>query len=241
MKTLTLKLHGTSPEHLNLKQLSSYLAKLYDLYGIEKGLHFEAVREGCACLDAVVEDSLAPAVVSRVRNASQGIGPKKYRTAYRNVTSLIERHGWEGEVLLEGDNVIAFPTRRKKPAYEPLRHTMQTTIKGRLYQVGGKDETVPVRLEEKDGRVVVAETTVELATELGKVLYNNLIVNGEADWESSASGMWILKKLRIQSFEVIGNETAGESLRRLRSVGKLKKDINKNTLHAEILADRGDQ
>src|SRR5690554_4959772 len=70
---------------------------------------------------------------------------------------------------------------RKRPDDEkPLVVNKSGSVQGRLYLVGGKDETVPVRLEGASGETLYCEASTEMAQQLSALLFKQVRVSVRA-------------------------------------------------------------
>ena len=236
MKTLTLELHGTSPESLKIDKLGDYLKKLSALYGKADYLYLDDVSEGSACLNVAIDDAHAASAEGRVVMASDGKGPKVYVKAYKDLLKLLERDNYGGDWLIEGRKVLTLSAKREDPY--AIRTKKPTSIKGKVYRVGGTDETVPVRLKTVDGEIIYGETNIELSKELGSKLYDHVLAHGDGEWVCDKSGAWKLAKLTIKSYEPIEHMSAKNALLSLRNIGGISNESGEQ-IHADILEQRG--
>ena len=87
-----------------------------------------------------------------------------------------------------------------------------------LIRVGGKDDTVPVHLQ--DGDVIHScNATRDMARLLAPHLYNGTIrVTGNGRWKRDAEGHWILLRFDIKDFEVLDDRPLPELVEQLRGV-----------------------
>lgn len=208
--SLILKLDGTSPSKLPMARLVKYMSALADLYGSVEAVHFDKVSEGSADLNTWVDNTAAyKDVISRSLSAAQNNG-----RAYSRLVDLLSEDGFDGKILDEHNDVIVrFPTVSKEI---PLYVRKKTTLQGRLYSVGGKDDSIPVKVEGANGETYPCEATPILAAELGAILFQNIRVHGEGDWERK-DDIWKLKKLKISSYEKIKKVSLKEAVKTIRS------------------------
>ena len=201
--SLILKLDGTSPDKLPMARLVKYMSALTDLYGSVEAVHFDKVSKGSADLNTWVDNAAAyKDVIARSLAAAQSNG-----RAYSRLVDLLSEDGFDGKILNEHDDVIVkFPTVSKEI---PLYVRKKTTLQGRLYSVGGKDDSIPVKVEGANGETYPCEATPGLAAELGAILFQNIRVHGEGDWK--------LKKLKISSYEKIKKVSLKEAVKSIRS------------------------
>jgi hypothetical protein len=221
MKKLTLKLNDCSPETLPMKRLGQYLAHLSDMLGEVEHVHFSAVSKGSAMLNVNIEDLHYPKVLTHVREVPNGMGAKKHLSAYRALQQLMDEDGTGGAILDNTEaQVLSF---RKRPDDEkPLVVNKSGSVQGRLYLVGGKDETVPVRLEGASGETLYCEATTEMAQQLSALLFKQVRVSGPGIWERTPEGTWKLKKLKVESFQELDTAKVSDVVSRLQSIGGLK-------------------
>lgn len=221
MKKLTLKLNDRSPQTLSMKRLGQYIAHLSDMLGEVEHVHFDSVSKGSAMLNVDIENLHYQKVLTHVREVPNGMGAKKQLSAYRALKQLMDEDGTGGAILDDAEApVLSF---RKRPNDEkPLVVNKSGSVQGRLYLVGGKDETIPVRLEGANGETLHCEATTEMAQQLSALLFKQVRVSGRGIWERSPEGAWKLKKLKIELFQELDTANAGDVVARLQSVGGLK-------------------
>ncbi|KYP84495.1 hypothetical protein WB66_12375 [bacteria symbiont BFo1 of Frankliniella occidentalis] len=193
---LTLKLDGTSPDKLPMQRLGKYLSALSGLYGSEDAVHFKDVSEGSACLNTWVDSQTAyNAVIQRSILQASNSG-----SAYMKLVSLLADDGFEAKIINHNKiTIIEFPSLAEEP---PLIIRKKGKVQGKLYNVGGKDESAPVKLEGASGETYHCEATPEIAAKLGALLFKQVRVSGQSEWIKK-DDKWKLKKLVIESYEVL--------------------------------------
>lgn len=208
--SLILKLDGTSPDKLPMARLVKYMSALSDLYGSADAVHFDKVSEGSACLNTWVDNEATyKDVISHSLATAQNNG-----RPYLKLIDLLYEDGFNGKILNDNNDVVVlFPTVSKEI---PLYVSKKTTVQGRLYSVGGKDDSIPVKIEGANGETYPCEATPALASELGAILFQNIRVQGEGDWERK-DDIWKLKKLKISSYEKIKKVSLKEAVKTIRS------------------------
>ena len=204
-----------------MKRLCKYLAQLSELLGEGEYVHFSSVTKGSAMLNVDIHNSHYEKVVMHVREAPSGLGTKKRRTAYENLQRLMEEDG-TGGVIVDDMNMPLLSFRSYQDKDKPLTITKHGSVQGRLYMVGGKDETVPVRLEGANGETLYCETNTEVAQKLSAYLFKQVRLTGHGMWERSADGRWRLKKLRVEAFRELDTAKASAVLAKLRGIEGLK-------------------
>ncbi len=236
MKELTLYLDGIVPERLSMKRLTDYLRALSDLCGSESEIHFECVKEGSAQLITQVEDQAFNKVMNQVREVPRGLGTKKAVKAYLTLSDLMQEDRVDGSLLAGSAKIFHFP--RAKNVDQPLKIIKASSVQGKLYSVGGKDSTVPVRLEGADGETLHCEADVALAEKLAPLLFKPVRLTGEGEWQRRTDGSWRLIKLKVSSFVRLEDMSLKEAVKRMKAAGGIGWNEN-NKAHAEILESRG--
>lgn len=221
MKKLTLKLNDRTPKTLSMKRLGQYIAYLSDMIGEVEHVHFDSVSKGSAMLNVEVEDLHYESVLSHVREVPNGTGTKKQKSAHRNLRQLMDEDGTGGAILNDANTqILSF---RKRPDSEkPLVVNKPGSVQGRLYRVGGKDDTIPVSLEGANGETLRCEASVDIAQGLSPLLFKQVRVSGRGTWERSPEGSWRLKKLKIETYEELNTAKVSEVVGRLQAIGGLK-------------------
>lgn len=206
---LTLVLNGTYPEKLSVAKLGEYLSALSGLYGSEDSVHFESLETGSARIVTYVDtDTAYRNVIQRSVKQSTSNGG-----AFAKLMSLLNRDGLKGHIEDNDKVTIVDLPQRSLPS--PFVIRKKTKVQGRLYSVGGKDDSVPVRLEGANGETYMCEAPPATAAELGKYLFQFLRVSGESYWEKKDS-IWKLKKLQITSYEVLVKSDIKKAIKSLQ-------------------------
>jgi len=221
MKKLTLKLNECSPDTLPMKRLGQYLAHLSDMFGEVEHVHFSSVSKGSAKLNVDIEDLHYQKVLTHVREVPNGMGPRKNQAAYRALQKLMDEDG-TGGAILDNSEAPILSFRKRQDDEKPLVINKPGSVQGRLYMVGGKDDTIPVRLEGANGETLLCEASTEMAKQLSALLFSQVRVNGQGIWERSPEGRWSLRKLKIESFQPLDTSKASSVLATMQSLGGLK-------------------
>jgi hypothetical protein len=120
----------------------------------------------------------------------------------------------------------------------PLHLIKPSSIQGKLYSVGGKDETIPVRIEGADHETLYCEADIEVAERLGQLLFKTIRVSGDGQWERKPDGVWKLTKLKITSFVKLEDVGFREAVAKLKAAGGINWN-DASDAHSEILDNRG--
>ena len=221
MKKLTLKLNEYRPDTLPMKRLGQYLSHLSELMGEAEHVHFASVAKGSAMLNVDVNDAHYDKVIMRIREVPNGLGSKKRLNAYENLQRLMEEDGTGGAILDDLNSpVLSF--KKWQADQKPLVVSKYGSVQGRLYLVGGKDDTIPVRLEDANGQTLHCEASTEVAQRLSALLFKQVRVTGHGVWERSVDDRWRLKKLKVETFTELDASKASSVLEKMRSLNGLK-------------------
>lgn len=215
MKSLTLRLDNHSPDTLSLRRLGEYLACLSNVIGSNEPVHLHSVESGSAMLRLEVDDARYPQIVADLDGLANGHGPKRRLTAYENLKKMLSDDRTSGALIDHFHSAIASIPWAESPdtAIEIMKHG---SVQGELYQVGGKDESVPVRLAGANGETYLCEATREIASQISPHLYCQVRVSGSSIWVRTDKEGWRLKKLRIESYKVLSESALGAALSNLR-------------------------
>lgn len=236
MKELTLHLDGIKPDQLSMRRLTAYLRELCTLYGSEDAVHFDAVTEGSACLKSRIEESYYAKVVNTVREVAGGMGSRKALASYQRLADLMAEDKVDGTLLSGTAKILEFP--KAKLTEPPLRIVKPSSVQGRLYSVGGKDDSVPVRIEGANGETLHCESSIETASQLAPYIFKHVRVHGKGEWERRSDGSWRLVKLFIDSFNKLEDLSFKDAIAQLKAAGGNNWNNNPDA-HASILKDRG--
>lgn len=211
---------GLTPETLSMERLADYLGELARLLGHKEAVHFRAVEPGSAVLAYRVDESEAAAVALRLAATETGEGPEEAMKAYRALNRKLARDNATARVIDQGGGiVIRFPGREAalSEAFGPF--VQRGSLDGMVVRVGGRDETAHVTLEDRGAHWVGCQVTRELASELGRHLYQGQVrVHGVGRWRRDRDGAWHLDRFRIESFEPLAETSLAETVARLRQV-----------------------
>ena len=201
---IKLKLGGTKPDELPQAKLVQYLAALTKMCG-ESDVHFSSVEEGSAELISYTKNtdtytSVIANINSSITNASK---------EYRDIAKYLTRDNYTAQILSEDNVVIGTIIPHVEP--KPIAITKKTKVQGQLYNIGGRDETIPVKLLGSNNEILNCEANQQTASQLAKYLFKIIRVHGIGDWENINS-QWKLKKLKIEKFEILKDISIKQAL-----------------------------
>jgi hypothetical protein len=244
-KRMIFYIDAYSPETIPMAKLAEYMADFAELLGKEHAVHFETVEPGSTQIVSRVEFEDIPKVRARLTEMRNGIAPKELvrlmaqidnRLANDNATgrvlfmenqhAILDKLGFQATTVRVTTELLAFPgrDRPKVPSYGPFNQ--EGHLDGVLIAVGGKDETISIRLQNGEITYSHCDTTRTIARDLGKHMFEPVRIHGTGRWMREADGAWTLSRFRIHRFEVLGNDSLLETVAALRAVpGSGWKDI----------------
>lgn len=217
---LNFKIDSFTPETLPMARLAQYLAQLSILYGNDDSVHFEKLRKGSAIVQVSVEEPAFPKVFGRLQSVLTGDPEPEVQKAFRTIDRLLRADNAVGIITGSGKaKLLEFPG-RKLPNIDPITLYQPTTIDGVVIRIGGRDDTIPVTIQDQEGTVINCEIRGRAqAKDLSRhFLAETLRVSGNGKWSRTNSGAWVLESLVIQSFEVLDDADLGDVVAALRSV-----------------------
>lgn len=228
-----------SPETLPMSRLAEYMADLARLLGRAERVHFVRLEPGSTVLVQIVEPEAVPEVRSRVRALAQGEAPEDADKAFKALNRHLADDNAVGSLREGGSGeAIRFPGREQPTPLTFGAFNQSGVLDGVLVRVGGRDDTVPVHLQ--DGNTIhMCNATRDMARSLAVHLYGPALrVHGEGRWERDADGDWLMKRFNITGFEELDDAPLGEVVGRLRAVkGSGWKGIDDPSLELRRLRD----
>ncbi|WP_200243651.1 hypothetical protein [Thiohalocapsa halophila] len=214
------RIDAWTPETIPMARLADYMRDVATLLGETEHVHFVRVDPGSALLVQSVEHESLHNVQARLRaDFAQGEGEAEALRAYRNIDKRLAEDNASGALFEpDGAEVIRFPGRETPQPLTFGAFTQPGTLDGVLIRIGGKDDSVPVWLQQ-DEALYKCTATREMACRLAPQLFKaELRVQGSGRWERNAEGAWHLKKFSISAFEVLDDTPLPAVVERLRQV-----------------------
>lgn len=198
-----------SPETIPMAKLADYMVGFATLLGKDNAVHFAGLQPGSTRIAARVDFEDLPKVTSRLDEIRRGNAPKDAARIFEQIDAKLANDNAIATIFIEGDEgvasaeLLAFPGRNrpKMQSYGPF--TQNGHLDGRLILVGGKDDTISVRLQNGDETYSNCDTTEDIARELAKHLFQHVRIHGNGRWMRGGDGKWTLIRFRIQRFEVL--------------------------------------
>lgn len=217
---LRFKIEAYSPKTIPMERLGQYMADLGAMLGDPAAVHFVKLLSGSTNIVHKIEEQAAPAVLERVDDIRRGEGDVINLNAYRALNRKLKEDNGSGKLMLVGSNapLLRFAgVKAPEPAFvAPV--VQPGSIDGTLISLGGRDATVPVRIQEGD-TVYRCGTSRDVARQLGPHLFGGTLrLVGEGRWFRSEEGIWTLDQFKILSFEPLDERPLPEIVAQLRRV-----------------------
>lgn len=229
-----------TPETIPMARMMEYGLEYAKLLGETKDVHFEKLVDQSVGLVAVVGEHAVSRVAVRVQAVKRGDGPDDAVRAMKRLDDMLAADNAIGELLRDGEKIIAFPgrTRPERQFFGPF--TQAGAIEGEVIRVGGQDDTIHVHVRDGDQIYTSCVTSPEVGRRLGYHLLGPIVrLLGEGRWVRFPDGQWELKQFRIRDFEVLEDVSLPEVVARLRAVAGNEWSSVDAPIDA-ILAERGD-
>jgi hypothetical protein len=223
-KKLIFYIDAYSPDSIPMAKLAEYMADFAALLGKDNAVHFAGIERGSTKIAARVEFEDVPKVTTRLHDIRRGTPPRDAAKIFEQIDDRLANDNAIGRILVDGENgaapaeLLAFPgrTRPKVQSYGPFNQDGH--LDGVLISVGGKDETISIRLQNGETIYANCDTTRTIARELGKHLFEPVRIHGSGRWTREADGKWTLLRFRVHRFDVLGSVSLRDTVTALRAV-----------------------
>jgi hypothetical protein len=219
---LRFKISAYTPATMPMDRLAEYMRELANMLGDPAAVHFVRVDPGSTELVHDVDEPAYPQIEERIGRISRGDADISYMSAFRALNRKLKEDDADGELRLDdhsgGAKLLEFPGVRfpEPDLIEPVKQL--GTIDGQLISIGGRDATVPARVQDGD-LIYRCNTTRAVARELGQHLFGpQMRFVGAGTWTRSEDGIWALKVFDIQSFEPLDEAPLQSVVRDLREI-----------------------
>ena len=224
------KIEAYNPESIPMSRLAEYMGQLAVLLGSRDNVHFHHLEAGSTVLVEDIEFEAEPKVRERINGVRNRTGTEDAIAAYERINRILREDN--GSAMLDAqtkldtdefNNVIRFPGRDASEAEKFDSIFQSGSVDGLLIRVGGKDETVPVYLEEA-GTTHRCTANRDMAKRLAPLLFEVVRLHGTGKWNRDDFGNWIMESFRITDFEKPDTSSLHEVVSRLRAI---KSEIQK--------------
>lgn len=215
------RIDAYTPDTIPMARLAEYMQDLATLLGEKEHVHFVRLEEGSTVLVQKIDRESIPKVSSRISaiNVTEGEGAEDALRAFKAIDRRLAEDNAVGHLYRnDGAEIIYFPGCEKAKPLTFGAFNQPGSLDGLLIKIGGRDETVPVHLQEGSA-VHICNATRDMARRLAPHLFaGTLRVYGTGRWERDAEGNWDLKRFNITDFEVLEDAPLSAIVARLREV-----------------------
>jgi len=242
-KKYTLYIEAYTPETIPMARLAQYMHNLAAMLGHQTAVHFETLKPGSTQLVTRIDHEDVPKVASHLAQVKRGEGSPEATTAHAKIDSLLAEDNARGFVYEDEDEtaeLIAFPgvTRPKPATFGPFNQ--EGSLDGILISVSGADQTVHLQLQNGEIKYTGIETNRDTARRLAKHMYEPVRVFGTGRWARDQEGKWILKKFKVESFNVLTADDLNDVIDQMREVeGSEWKEMDDPISALKALREKG--
>jgi hypothetical protein len=214
------KIDAYTPDTIPMARLAEYMQDIAALLGEKEHVHFVRLEEGSTTLVQKIDSESLPKVRARVTaiNVAQGEGPEDALRAFKAIDRRLAEDNAVGHLYHGGTEIIHFPGCEKARPLTFGAFNQPGSLDGVLIKLGGRDDTVPVHLQEGEA-VHICNATRDMARRLSPHLFTDTLrVHGTGRWERDAEGAWQLRRFTITAFEVLEDAPLSAVVERLREV-----------------------
>lgn len=217
---LRFKIGAYKPDTIPMERLAQYMGDLAAMLGDQSAVHFVALEEGCTEIVHKVDFEAYPKVLDRVDGVRQGTAEVVYMEAFKSINKRLKDDNADGGLFDDnvGGELLEFPGKRTPEPSTIAPVKQPGTIDGVVISLGGRDNTVPVRVQEGD-TIHRCSTTRHIAKLLGQHIFGaELRFAGIGTWLRDEHGNWSLKVFEIQSFEPLDVTPLDRVVSELRAI-----------------------
>jgi hypothetical protein len=190
------------------------MAALAALYGNDELVHFDKMRTGSAVLQTKVDETAIPKVDRRLHLVHDADAPEDIRKAFTEINNLLRDDNAVGKIKREkGASILKFPG-RDTIVQKIYKVREAGVLDGVVIRIGGKDNTIPIWLQDQSGKIAYCEANRDMARELVSYYLGVTIrVTGQGDWLRGIDGQWKLDKFKITDWSVVDETPIEEIIR----------------------------
>jgi hypothetical protein len=216
------KIGAYSPETMPMARLAEYMSDLATLLGNRDSVHFVKLDPGSTTLVQDIEYEAVPKIRHRINGVRTRTAPEDAIDAYGRIDKRLQEDNAVGHIetvedASESVTIIEFPGRERRLAEKFDSISQPGNLDGLLIRVGGKDNTVPIYLEEQE-EIHRCTSNRALAKRLSPYLFEIIRVHGVGKWNIDSFGNWVMEEFRISDFERLDTTSLSESVKRLRNI-----------------------
>jgi hypothetical protein len=235
-KVFFLKIEGITPARMKLDVLGEYMVEFARMLGADQCPRFYRIKKSSTSIGARVLPEREVDARNRIFLVRNGEGPQEARTAHETMSTNLARDHAKGASVIDpqGSEIIVIPVATvQAPLSSIPALTKAGSIQGQVIRIGGKQEIVPVQIEDVDGFVYACFAHREIAKKLGRHIFGKTVrVHGVGKWRRDERGTWQIDDFQISTVDDELDDsplsTAIESLRTIDSAWKELEDPHAN-------------
>ncbi len=220
-KVFTLHVEGLGIESLNLDEIGEVLIDFAQILGRDAQPKFHSITKGSIKLAAKVRTECELEVKTRTFLVRTGDGPEDAVRAEQRISRRLGIHRARRATVLDSTNAKVLDIPIEKPASAEALIPALTkfgALQGQIIRIGGKQEVVPVDIQDVDGVVYPCRARRDLARRLAREIFGPTIrVQGSGKWRRD-NGVWRVEDFHIREFEVLEDQPLNEVIADLRKV-----------------------
>lgn len=214
---LTFRIDALTPDTVSMKRLAEYLAVLSKLFGQEESIRFKKQRKGSLCVDMSIPQDVSTQILQRIHKSATTASD--HHKHFKQLNEMLRIDHSVGTIKAKGSKkTLLLVPGRNSIKEEPIKIKEDGTVQGVVIKVGGRDDTVPVTLENNAKEVIHCTTNRSIAKQLANNLFGNTVrVNGKGTWIRDYKG-WTLDSFEISDFEILEDISLSQSINDLKNI-----------------------
>lgn len=212
------KIDVFTPDTIPMERLAQYMTDLATLLGSQAKVHFSRLESGTMALVQNIEQDAVPRVRERIDGVRKRSAPEDAIVAFDRLDNRLLEDTAVGVIETDLEKVIEFPGRNRASLDTFAPFVEYGSLDGKLIRVGGRDETVPVYLEE--GEIIhLCNSNREMAKKLAPHLFGGpLRVWGNGRWYRDQFGNWVMDRFTITDFTPLDDSSLRDAVSKLRAI-----------------------
>lgn len=220
-KVFTLHIEGVNIDHISLEDIGQYLTDLSELLGKDASPRYHAIKRGSLTIAAKVPREREIDVKTRGFLLRTGDAPEEAVRARQRIAKRLGMHHAKKATLLDAtrDKIIDIPIERPIPVVDTPPLLRAGSLQGKVIRLGGKQDIVPVEIQDVDGHIYLCRASRELARRLAREMFDQTIrAHGSGKWIRSGDGVWYVQDFMISSFEILDSDCLADVVNQLRGI-----------------------
>lgn len=218
---IKFRISSLTPDTLSMGRLAQYLACLAGMYGNHDDVRFKGVRKGSAVLVAEAFPDIVDGIERRLRLINTSETDDKAQRAYNDLNRLLqEDHSTAYVTRPKLGKIITFPGAKQQRRTDQISVVQPVTIDGVVIRIGGKDDTIPVVIQDMEGNNISCTIKgKQNAKELSKYYLGDTIrITGNGKLTRGEDGIWKMSDVMINSYYPISDEPLDKIFNDLREI-----------------------